>query len=60
MLGEDCELEASFLEESWVSGRPMTSARVGRKRDRVAENDDRVTFAELKTLGRFFFSPAIE
>ena len=60
MLGEDCELEASFLEESWVSGRPMTSARVGRKRDRVAENDDRVTFTELNTLGSFFFSPASE
>ena len=60
LLGEDFELEASFLEESWVSGRPMTSASVGRKRDRVAENDGRVTFARLNTLGSFFFSPANE
>ena len=58
LLGEDFELEASFLEESWVSGRSIISASVARKRDQVAENDDSVTFAELNTLGSFFLSPA--
>jgi hypothetical protein len=38
----------------------MTSARCGRKRDQVAENDDGVTFAEWNTLGSFFFSPSSE
>jgi DnaJ domain len=58
LLGEDCELEASFLEESWASGQPMTVATHRRKRDRATENDNGVTFAELSTFGSFFFSPA--
>jgi hypothetical protein len=58
LLGEDCELEASFLEESWTSGRPMTSGRGGRKRDQAKENVEGVTFAELSTVGSFFFSAA--
>ena len=60
LLGEDFELEASFLEESWMSGRPMTSATCERKRDRAARNYDSFTFAELNALGSFFFSPANE
>jgi hypothetical protein len=58
LLGENCELDASFLEESWTSGRPVTSARYRRKRDQATENDNGVTFAELSTVGSFFFSPA--
>ena len=58
LLGEGCELEASFLEESWVSGLPATAASCRHKRDRAAENDDVVTFGELDTVGSFFFSPA--
>jgi hypothetical protein len=58
LLGEDCELEASLLEESWASGQPMTAATYRRRRDRVTENDNGVTFAELNTVGGLFFSPA--
>jgi hypothetical protein len=58
LLGEDCELEASFLEESWASGRPVTSARYRRKRDQAKENVEGVIFAELNMVGGFFFSPA--
>jgi DnaJ domain len=58
LFGEDCELEPSFLEESWASGRPMTSARYRRKWDQATDNVEGVTFAELSTVGTFFFSPA--
>jgi len=58
LFGEDCELEASFFEESWASGLPVTAARYRRKRDRVAENDSGVTFAELSTVGSFCCSQA--
>ena len=58
LLREDCELETSFLEESWASGRPVTSGGGGRKRDEAAENIGGVTFAELNTLGSYFFSQA--
>ena len=58
LLGEDCELEARFLEESWASGQPMTAATQRRKWDWATQNDNGVTFAGLSTLGSFFFSPA--
>ena len=58
LLGEDCELDASFLEESWASGLPVTSTSYRRKRNQVTGNDKGVTFAELNTVGSFFFSPA--
>ncbi len=57
LLGDDCELEASFLEERWASGRPMASVVCPREREQAMGNDERVTFAELNTLGSFFFSP---
>lgn len=58
LLGEDGELEASFLEECWASGLSVTSGRGGRKRDQDAENVGDVTFAELSTVGSFFSSQA--
>jgi DnaJ-domain-containing protein 1 len=58
LLGEDCELDASFLEESWASGLPATAARYRRRRDQAAKDDDVVTFGELNTVGSFFFSQA--
>jgi hypothetical protein len=58
LLGEDCELEARFLEESWASGRPVTAARYRSKRGQVTENDKGVTSAELSTVGSFFFMQA--
>jgi hypothetical protein len=58
LIGEGCELEASFLEDSWASGRPATSAKYWPKRDRAKENAEGVTFAELSTVGSFFFSQA--
>ncbi len=60
MLGEDCELEASILEEIWESGLAMTSARCRRSRNPTMKNDGDVTFAELNTLGSFSFSPVNE
>jgi hypothetical protein len=59
LLGEGCELEASFLEESWASGRPVTPAKCRPKRDRATENIVGVTFADLSTVGSFF-SPAAD
>ncbi len=56
LLGDDCEMEASFLEECWASGQPMASAVLPRKRDRAAQDDKTVTFADLNTLA-IFFSP---
>ena len=58
LLGEDCAVDASFLEESWASGQPATAARCRRRRDQVTGDDKGVTFAELNTLGSFFFSAA--
>ncbi len=58
LLGDDCELEASFLEESWASGQPMSSVVYARKRKQVTENDEGVTFGELNALGSFFFPAA--
>jgi DnaJ domain len=58
LLGEDCELEASFLEENWASGRPVTSRKGGRKRDQAAEHVGGVAFAQLNTLGSYFVSQA--
>jgi hypothetical protein len=57
LLGEEFELEASFLEESWVSGQPMASAAYRRQRNQPTEDDEGVTFAELNALGGFFLSP---
>lgn len=58
LLGEDCELDARFLEESWASGRPVSAASYRRRRDQAAENDDVVTFGESNTVGSFIFSEA--
>jgi len=56
LLGEDCELEASFLEDSWASGRPISLASCRRKRNQATTNDEDVTFAKWNTLGSFSFS----
>ena len=56
LLGEDCALEASFLEDSWASGRPITVASCLRKPSRAANHDEDVTFAEWNTLGSFSFA----
>jgi hypothetical protein len=56
LLGEDCELEASFLEDSWTSGRPITSASCRHKPNRAANHDEDVTFAEWNILGSFSFA----
>jgi len=58
MLGEDYALAASFLEESWASGRSITSDTCRRMRNNAVKNVEGVTFADLNTLGSFFFSTA--
>jgi hypothetical protein len=58
LLGQDCEMEASFLEESWASGLSVTSSSYRRKRAQTTENIEGVTFAELSTVGSLFFSQA--
>jgi DnaJ domain len=60
LLGEDCELDASILEDSWASGVPLNSPRFRRGRKQVRENVEGVTFAALNTVGGFFCSPVQE
>jgi DnaJ domain len=56
LLGEDFELDASILEESWMSGLPVASTRYPRNRERATKDDNGVTFAELGTVGSLFFA----
>jgi hypothetical protein len=58
LLGENCELDASILEESWASGLPLITPRFRRERNQVMEDVEGITFAELSTVGSFFSSPA--
>jgi hypothetical protein len=59
LLGEDCELDPSFFEESWTSGLPAAVETSWHRRDEPEADSPRSgTFAELNRLGTFFFSQA--
>jgi hypothetical protein len=59
LLGEDCELDSAFFEESWTSG--LRSAIESREERRVRPsipNLQSCTFAELSGVSTFLFSQA--
>ena len=59
LLGEDCELDSTFFEESWTSGLPAAvESRQERRGQSAAQSFQSCTFAELGGLGTFIFSQA--
>jgi hypothetical protein len=59
LLGEDCELDSAFFEESWTSGlHAAVESRQDRRVRPSIPNLQSCTFAELSGVGTFLFSQA--